>query len=1762
MTARFDHELSGRAADAEPATRAELLAVVHAVSTVRLAPVDDAGLMEAAGFVTALHPLRVRAPTRKSQVAHALAGSLATVLGALADAGGVDRTLTTSTTPGAAAWAAALATVWRDVGVWVARHPTKHARAGLPLLAACLACEGDAALAAGAPSLAAALGRGLKDRTLRSAALRGAARVAAALARAPHLPAPGETAPCRTTWLTSLASGAVAAARKAGSDCGPALAALAAALARESPPLALDVVVLDALAAAADGPAAADLAAVGATALLDVLAAAAAGTDAPLDGQPCDVSALVALTAAGGDALAVAGASDLAPRAQRALAAALAAVEAPLAPWRPPLPGARPPGDPLPRDRAPLAGLLAAVFNVIPFVLPAGWDAQRAALELPAWTLHADPRVAAAATHALLHCAAAAPPPARAAAVTACARLALRLPDTSPEAQCHAVALVGRIAGAWTRAVGDALVQGGATAAATHVPPLDAQADALLALDTAAMLLLCSGDAAARQAGVEAAVCARRVGAALDAARWVDTTSPPPPSPHRMADVIDGAGDALAARCAWDWTPWADGKAAAAAASTPSTWRPLLAAPPGGDASTSRARWTSEIGARAALLVPRLGDAAFDAAYRRLSVLLGRDGAPRVGGSADAARDAARGDLAASLAALAAALPPPGGDATRHRALFFTLVAHVRSAPDAALRSSVTALGFCSPAAHGALAAALRPTHDELSADKPRASRARGRARDELRAAVGHVWRCAAAAAPRGALARGGPLRLSLLDWAADALRWLAPAAADGATEVQAVRLCLAVIVRRVGGELGAADPATLPPAARQALFTALGAWCGDGATPAKLRADIARGAAAARARHPRDARAGSAAEEAALRLADAVERAALQAQAALLNGPPFDGDDSRPASTALAWADALLTRPAGGSARAHMRAARAGLRNALASQPRAAPAFVDAALGPDPVLAAAAAAALADVYRAVPLALPVATVATVALFGAGAPDPSARAVAARMLASLEARAWGATEALGDASGGDVSDDEDDDDTDDDAPPLPISSALSAAAAEAHEANQLALASRLAAAHPELAPALLTEATRRLLPLASARAAPRGALRALAPIVRSLDFGADGRVRGGGGRAALECLLALTAALGSAGAAEAEALWAAAAAAPGNAGAALGLLISAMLGGLPDTPRPPAGDAARAARWIVCAAPAEAVAALAAEVAGALGAPEPARDATDAALVDMDVLLGDDGGDGCAFDDAPPPATHAASRSLPPPPDDPRARCGAALWLLAPAATAAPSELAPRAPLVAHACLLAASRGEPGPIRGATAALDALAEASGVKSAVGVVAGLAAAGSPARLLATVAAFVNAVRPMLPPSPGPDGWAAVALRCALGCGCPREAAASHAALRALAPAAAASVTPALVAAAAAAETAGAHSAARAALASLSAYVARGAGAPRGLVAGLAAAAAGDGGVTDAGVALAAAALTSLDVADGAARLAVAAAAPPADASDSNSPTWSLGAALVAPSRPPAAAQWLLCAPLTRGDADRAVAAASAAATAAADAVALARTTPSLTGWTSALDVAACGSLRLDALGSGVDQVAGGVLCGLPWAAAASASGNDAHTTTAISFLHAHAEAAAALGLDDLAASLSALATAPRGRGRVRAVATAVAAALPAGRERDAVAAVTVALTSPRASTPHKDAALQLLAAVLRGGGGAPAAREGLAAAAAELGGPMNEAALDALQAAIEVGGAGGDDLVQEPAGCTAADALARVAAAWPVAVAGV
>ena len=1810
VTAAAAAEIDARLDEDSASIRGELLALVSALGGVRLSFDSDAAADAATDFVAALHPLRARAAVRKSQVSHALADALGQVLGAVADAGGV---------PGAALSLAALdrwrrgaASLRRDTGAWLARHPSKHAKSALPLLTAALACEGDVAFAEGAPAVVAALHRGVRDRGARAAAARAAARVAASLAARPGLAPPGEMAPCRDTWLTGLAAPVVAAARKAGAgaaECGEGLEALALALAAERPSLGIEAVVLELLASADGSAPGCDLAAAGVRALRALLARAGiAGLTPARVGVDNDL--LTTLAAAGGDAMAAAGAASLARRARSALGVAFASVAPVLAPHRPPLPGAR--TEPFSRDKlAPSARLLASILDLTPALVHAGWDADKAVDDLPAWTLAIDDKVAVAARSALRRVGLCAAPSTRARALASCARLALALPDASCAAQRCALALTRSVGDAWGRAVADAAAEGGAQAARAHLPPPEAQADALRAVDAAALIALCSSDAATRLDAAAVASWARSLGAALDAARAAAAPWPasPPPPPPRLADVIDGAGDALASRACWDWTAWADAREAARDAGL-RPWRSLLAAPAGGDAGPSRARWVAQIGCRAAAAVPGLGSDTLQAALRRLATALRRDGAPRAPAPADA-------DAAWALASLACALPPSDREAAGHRSLFATLALSVRATPPAdggGPRGAVPALAFCAPGAHAALVASLRPLRDELASEKARAARGRGR-KDDARAALAHVWRLAAASAPPSAFARPGPLRAALLDWAADTLRWLVPAHVDGSLELQQVRLCLAVVARRLASELGAADPSSLPRAARSALFDACGAWCGDGATPGKLRADIARGAAAARARH-RDPRVGAAAEEAALRLADAVEHAALQAQAALLLGPPLDPPGSDPASSALAWAGTLLRRPdaGGASGRAATAAATAGLRNALASQPRAAPAYVDAALSPDPAVAAAHAAALADVYRAVPLPLPLPALAFLALHGAGAPVAAHRRAARRVLAALERRAWGRGGGVGGSVDGARSDsDACESDGDHDAPPAPSSCDA------AFDGDQARLAARLAAEHPELAPALLVEATRRLLRLSAARRTQRGVLRALAPLVRVLDFGADARSRGGGGGTALGCLLALTGAAGAAGAGDAEALWAAAADAPGNAGAALSLLVSALLGGLPDVPRPGLGESAAASRWLARAAPDECVAALAAEVAGGLGAAAAVEGELGAPLASpVDVLLGDDdgaassanadlaaSGSACASGDslpsrsqsrstsvsisvsasaqsraaatgAPPAASPASPRVVgalvPSLADDPRARAGAALWLLAPVATIDRATLAPRAPLVAHAALLAAARGESGPARGAVALLDALAEAAGTGAAVVPAArALACAVRPAELAAAVARFVSAALPALPLAPDArppdDGWAEVALRCALGCGDAHEAAASHAALRALAPAAVASVAPALAAAAAAAASSGDDATARATLGTLAAYVRAGDARARGLAVGLAACAARGGPLAASGVRLAATALDGMDVSDVTSRLALLAALPEVDSvgegegAGARPTAWPLGDALLPPSDSCRSAQTLLCDALARaapGARD-----AARGATAAAAALAAARVPPALPGWTTALSAPSPALPAADVLGDATDQLAGALFAGLPWAAAAARAAGEPRAAAA-AFLRAHANAAAAVGLTALARALNALEASPSGDGRLTAAAAAAAALVP-GREAAAVAALTATLTSTSVSHGHRAAAMASLAAVLAAGGPAAAAGAGdsLAAAARALGGPLRAEALATLRAAI---GAGGGDAGTPSAGLPAdgdraAAALARLAAAWPVAAAG-
>ena len=209
---------------------------------------NDAALSAATVFVARAHPLRVRARQRKSQVSRALAAVLESVLGALCDG----RSSATVDVPFAAAskqqkkqqrplpivasssileravrsgsvsagvaraWHEEVATLRADVAAWCSRA-AKHSRAGLALVAAATCLEDDARFREHAPSTAQGLHKALKDTATRAAAVRGLARLARALTVArPGLPPPGESKPCRSTWLASLAAPAVSVILKKG----------------------------------------------------------------------------------------------------------------------------------------------------------------------------------------------------------------------------------------------------------------------------------------------------------------------------------------------------------------------------------------------------------------------------------------------------------------------------------------------------------------------------------------------------------------------------------------------------------------------------------------------------------------------------------------------------------------------------------------------------------------------------------------------------------------------------------------------------------------------------------------------------------------------------------------------------------------------------------------------------------------------------------------------------------------------------------------------------------------------------------------------------------------------------------------------------------------------------------------------------------------------------------------------------------------------------------------------------------------------------------------------------------------------------------------------------------------------------------------------------------------------------------------------------------------------------------------------------------
>jgi len=1424
LGARFVKEVEARlAGDAAGAPRGELLALCAAFEWVPLLPRQDAGsggrgggghllpspsiptssqaVSAAAVFVAKAHPLRHVAPARKSQVAHALCGVLGAGLGRLADADEPRAAAGLAGLPShhhahpsaasvsggvMAAWLAEIAGLRADLSAWVARAPSKHGRAGLPLIAAALCLQDDAPFVADAPWVVGALHRlAAKDRAARVEATVGVSRLVRALARRPGAPAPGSLSAAaaaagglsspsppssadraaRAAWLASAATPLLTAARKASAipaDHVAALVDLGGSLGAEHPALGVEAVVLGLL-PGGDGAAGGEggsvslaltgpsvgLATAGARAALAILRQAAggpyhgAGAGAGEDYGP-DTHLLRRLAAASSSSTSPSSflhdmglPPDTVCRLRRGLGCTLASAAAALAPYRHPVQGSRPAGELPPRDRAGLAPLLAALFACVPFVSLSPDDTLLT--DLPAWTLHAEPGVRAAAVGALNRCVRGLGAGAVGRVLAAAAALAGRLPDDAPDAQAVTLALVDSLGGAWARRL---LGERGGVDLTTPTTSLLASAQpALDALDAAALALLCSPVHRVIGAAVTSLTATRDLGAAVASAAGLSAPT------TRLLTVIDYIGDALALRCAWDWGLWADARAASKGCTwRPPSWRALMMMASGGSGrpvdpltrALARARWVAEVGRAAGEACPGVAAVASASTTARLLTLLSRDGSPRppatptsASASAADAALAARVEVMAATACLACALPPPPPPSARrtsmstpspsfdaHASLLRALAAALRSATplgggpctattstthtspaDLWSRAVAAALGCAHASAHASLVTALRPLMDELAADRPRGTgssaaaammgRPRGGrgARDDARAAVACVWRLAALTCPPGGLRNPeSPLSRSLFDFVGDSVRWLgggggsgsagapvsaSPASGDAAPEVQAVRLGVAAVARRLAADLATDDPGAFPPAARAALFDAMGAWCGPGEVVglastssslsasglpppppiARLRADVARLAAGARARHAREATDSAAvmeAERAVWATAAAVESAALAGMAAMLLGPPLGGSSSSSSSStaaataaprAMAWADRLLHSPplASEVAAAARTATVAGLRNALAAEPAAAAAFVSAALGPSPPRAAAYTAALADVLAAMPLPVSAASLACVALFGAGARSATARRAAARVLSSLEARAWGGRAGGGGAAppaaaavvgDGDASADHD---HDGDGAPLD----------EVREADQARLAARLASERPALAPALLAEAVGRVLPLLSTSTTPcppavRGTVRSLAPLAARLDM-AGGGVEA---RTALDCLLSLTAALGPGAAAEAEALWVAVAKGGGEvAGSsptppppALARLLVERAATLPAA----ADDCARAARWVARAAPGPTLDALVEEAA------------TAAAVGDRG---GGDGGGASTDEDGD---TTAATTTLPP----------------------------------------------------------------------------------------------------------------------------------------------------------------------------------------------------------------------------------------------------------------------------------------------------------------------------------------------------------------------------------------------------------------------------------------------------------------------------------------------------------------------------
>lgn len=590
------------------------------------------------------------------------------------------------------------------------------------------------------------------------------------------------------------------------------------------------------------------------------------------------------------------------------------------------------------RDKyAGLPAACAAGLRCVPFVVPAQWAAspEQMAEELAAYSINLEASIrkeSVAAMKRILH----AMPAARSAVVAGLAGAYAGLSDDFPEVLWRVAGTLVDLMDEWRGLLlSDAASRAQAPEAAG---PVDMD---IARVEGFAISILCHPDVHVRQAGIKVLFAARSLHQALqeaggNAIAGNAGAAPVPSTPGvgtprstlgpgsplddsrgaYIADVVDQLGDDIAARCWWDIEPWAAMRQQLAAAAgqpspTPMSFTRIMTQAAAAEDNVRWSRVLAGLAHSATTLCPASCRHGCEYIGDRLQNVLGRDGSARptlpVG---ELATDRDRLNLARAFAVVVTACHRYSGRKSSNfgsKDVIRMLFTSIRVGGEAQQAAAVLALGHCSLDNCVLLPEELKALKEECTADrKSKQTRMR---HSEIKVAIAHVLRLLVGSLPPGALRTDAELRTMVLDQISSTYRHLTTVASEVSAELQQLRLCLAVLAQAAAVQLAEAMPAAFPAGMRSQLFSLFSEWSMDaspGMRTGSYRAEVRRGILAAVAR-VKEGDAQRALEQELLTSMELLEHAAHSAMAALLLGPAFGGEARTLQGKPLAWVHRML---------------------------------------------------------------------------------------------------------------------------------------------------------------------------------------------------------------------------------------------------------------------------------------------------------------------------------------------------------------------------------------------------------------------------------------------------------------------------------------------------------------------------------------------------------------------------------------------------------------------------------------------------------------------------------------------------------------------------------------------------------------------------------------------------------------------------------------------------------------------------------------